>query len=115
VANLQQDQCKPSASHQLGFHKVMDLVNISELFHQLRKRFGLSIPRKHSAVHHGQGTSAELKKFSDPSSTILESNDLSGAILASPKITAILIGKLEKDLNPHVNALIFSNNINKGA
>ncbi|KAK1625856.1 hypothetical protein QYE76_000171 [Lolium multiflorum] len=81
---------------------------------QIRKISGLRIPRKHSIVYHGQCSSAELKKFSDLNSTILESNNSSGAILASPKITTILSGKLEKDFNSRVNVLIFSSSINKG-
>jgi hypothetical protein len=45
---------------------------------------------------------------------ILEWNNSSGVILASPKVTTIFSGKPEKDLNPRINTLIFGNNINKG-
>jgi hypothetical protein len=74
----------------------------------------LGILRKHSVVHHGQSTGAKFKKFPDLSGTILELNNSSSAILASPEITTTLSGKPEKNLNSRVNALILSNNINKG-
>jgi hypothetical protein len=92
----------------------MDSTNTLELIHQVRKSFRLKIPRKHGIVNHGQCLRAEFKILPNLNGTILESNNSLGAILASPKITAILSREPQKDFNSRVNALIFSNSINKG-
>jgi hypothetical protein len=78
----------------------MDSMNTLEFVYQFRKSFRLTIPRKHGIINQGQRLCAELKKLSDLSNTILESDNLSGAILASTKINTVFFGKLEKDFNP---------------
>jgi hypothetical protein len=92
----------------------MDMMYTSEFFHQIRKSCRLRVPRKHGVLHHDQSAGAEVKKLSNLSDTVLESNNSSSTVLARPEITTTLISKPKKNPNSRINTLILNNNINKG-
>jgi hypothetical protein len=109
--NFQPDQSNSCVGHQLSLYKVMDLMYVLELFHQIRKSCRQRIPRKHSVVHHGQRTNAEVKKISDLGCAVLESHNSASAVSISLEVDVALLGESKKNLNSCINALFLGSGV----
>jgi hypothetical protein len=82
--------------------------------HKLSKVCRLRVPRKQNTIYNGQSAAEEITELLDLSGSVLESNDSASAILIRPEVNIVLSGKLEKDLDSRINALVFSDSIQKG-
>jgi hypothetical protein len=113
VAYLQPDKGQISTSNHLGIHEVMDAAHVLKFIHELGNIIGLSVPRKHGIIHHGQGTGAEVKKFPNLGSSILKLHSTASAVFICPKIDVIRLGKSKKGFNSRIYSLFFGGSIQK--
>jgi hypothetical protein len=91
----------------------VDIAHIFKLVHKLSKILGLRIARKHGIIYHGEGTVAEIKKFSSLGGTILKLDNTATTSLVRPKINIIGSGKTKKAINPQIYPLFLSSSIQK--
>jgi hypothetical protein len=82
--------------------------------HKLSKVCRLRVPRKQNTIYNGQSAAEEITELLDLSGSVLELNDSASAILVRPEVNIVMSGKLEKDLDSRINALVFNDNIQKG-
>jgi hypothetical protein len=111
VVNPQPDQRKFGTSHHLSLHEVLNIAHIIKLVNELSKILVLRIARKHGIINHGQGTIAEIKKFSSLGGTILKLTNSATASLIRPKVNIVGSGKTKKAINPQVYSLFLSSSI----
>jgi hypothetical protein len=91
----------------------MNLVHALEFVHQLRKTRRLRISRKHCLVYHSQDIGARVQKISNLGRAVLEPHNLATTGHVCPKVAAASLGKLVKNLDSSIHALIFSSNVDK--